>query len=99
VHLWDIKDNIEASLEISTGNLCPVQLKKVMLLWVSGHSGILGSEDADTLARNGSCSSFLGPKPTIPISQCDGRFKIKQWLRKKHDRNKVVHWRAFGKTV
>jgi hypothetical protein len=62
-----------------------------MLLCVSGHNDILGNEDADALARNGSCSSFLGPKPTIPISRCDGRFKIKQCIRKKHNRNIAVH--------
>jgi hypothetical protein len=57
---------------------------KVMLPWVFGHSRIQGKDDADVLAQQESSSSFLGPKPAIPISPCVGRLMIKGWLTKRH---------------
>jgi hypothetical protein len=55
-----------------------------MLLWVPGHSGIQGNEDADALVRKGGNNSFLGPEPVIPVSPCVGGRKIKEWLVRKH---------------
>jgi ribonuclease HI len=57
---------------------------RVSLRWVPGHSKIQDSEDADTLVRDGSSSSFLGPKTAIPVSPCVGRLKFKEWLREEY---------------
>jgi hypothetical protein len=61
-----------------------------MLLWVSVHSGIQDNVDADALARKGSSNTFLSPKPTIPVSPCVGRLKIKECLVRKHTEYQVT---------
>ena len=38
---------------------------EVILTWVPGHSGVLGNEKADELARDGSSSDFVGPEPAV----------------------------------
>ena len=40
---------------------------KVTLTWVPGHSGILGNEKADELARKGSSSRFTGAEPAVGV--------------------------------
>lgn len=37
----------------------------VEIIWVPGHSDIEGNEMADSLARDGACSSYIGPEPRI----------------------------------
>jgi ribonuclease HI len=48
---------------------------KVTLLLVPGQSGIQGNEVADALARDGSNSSSLSPKPAVSMSPCVDRLK------------------------
>jgi hypothetical protein len=58
---------------------------KLILLWVSGHSGIQGNEDSDAFAKKASTNQFLGPEPEIPISPC-----VKEQLVGKHSRYRVT---------
>ena len=38
---------------------------EVILAWVPGHSGIMGNEKADELARKGSSADFIGAEPAV----------------------------------
>ncbi|KAJ8914454.1 hypothetical protein NQ315_011395 [Exocentrus adspersus] len=49
----------------SLAALC--QRNKVRLVWVSGHSGVAGNEEADALARKGSSDTFTRPEPAIGL--------------------------------
>lgn len=42
---------------------------KVTLLWVPGHTGVEGNEEANTLAKKGSGSPFIGPEPFCGIGK------------------------------
>jgi len=43
----------------------PSEKYEVDLTWVPAHSGVLGNELADELAREGSSSKFVGPEPAV----------------------------------
>lgn len=62
---------------------------KVTLVWVSGYSGIRSNELADQLAKAGSESKLLDPKPALGIPFCLGRVKIRKWLRNQN----LAYWR------
>lgn len=42
---------------------------KVQLVWIPGHEGFIGNENADELARKGSTTNFVGPEPCVGLSQ------------------------------
>jgi hypothetical protein len=42
-------------------------LNKITLIWVPGHRGICGNEQADKFARQASATSILGPEPALGI--------------------------------
>ncbi len=58
----------------------------VELVWVPGHSGIIGNEIADTLAREGSSKHPIAPIPVLPLSR--GWFKsiITKWCFTSHSK-------------
>nr|CAI5820276.1 unnamed protein product [Callosobruchus analis] len=43
------------------------RLKEVTLMWVPGHAGVPGNEEADRLARLGTREQFIGPEPAIGL--------------------------------
>jgi ribonuclease HI len=53
---------------------------RVILAWVPGHSGIIGNENADVLAKRGAESEFYGPEPAIGVSPGTLRSKIQSWM-------------------
>jgi ribonuclease HI len=58
----------------------------VTLTWVPGHSGILGNEKADKLARKGSSSKFVGPEPAVGKYAGLVKYLVKSEAEKAHQR-------------
>jgi hypothetical protein len=51
-------------------------LNEVTLIWVLGHQGMLGNEQADEFARQASPSSILRPELALGIPKCLARETI-----------------------
>jgi hypothetical protein len=59
-------------------------LNKVTLIWVPGHRGICGNEQAGKLARQASVTPILGPELALGIPKCMAREAIKNWTENQH---------------
>ncbi|KAJ8914076.1 hypothetical protein NQ315_014270 [Exocentrus adspersus] len=59
------------------------QRNKVRLVWVPGHCGVTGNEEADALARKGSTDFFTGPKPAVGLPYSYPQSSIDNWTREK----------------
>jgi ribonuclease HI len=59
---------------LNTLGLC----NEVKLLWVPGHCGIEGNEEADQLARLGSSSTPITPEPVVGMARCIVKTALKE---------------------
>ncbi|XP_063379410.1 uncharacterized protein LOC134666190 [Cydia fagiglandana] len=57
---------------------------RVQLVWIPGHEGFIGNENADELARAGSASNLIGPEPFVGLSQGTITTAIKDHTKTKH---------------
>lgn len=64
---------------------------RITLQWIKGHSGSLGNDAADQLARGGSDQEAIGPDPILPLAFN----QLRTWLR---HRTRAQHANQWAET-
>jgi hypothetical protein len=59
-------------------------LNGVTLVWVPGHCGFRGNEEADKLARQASAIPLTGPEPALRIPKCLASEALRTWTINQH---------------
>lgn len=60
---------------------------QITIIWVPGHSGIAGNEQADILAKLGASRKLLGPEPAIGISKANCLLQLNKWVKVQHEQS------------
>jgi hypothetical protein len=69
-HVTVLQSEVYAILAFS--EYCILEGIGVRLVWVPGHCGIHGNEEADAFARAGSSSAYVGPELRLPLALSSG---------------------------
>jgi hypothetical protein len=52
-------------------------------MWVPGHTGVEGNEEADQLANKGSETHFTGPEPFFGYSSMKYKTDLNEWIEQR----------------
>ncbi|XP_036319943.1 uncharacterized protein LOC118734325 [Rhagoletis pomonella] len=64
------------------------EVNDFQLMWVPGHMGVAGNEEADHLPRTAASSTPIGPDPFLAV----GPNTIKEMLRRDNSKLRELHW-------
>jgi len=77
-----VLETMKALTELSIHNY-------VGLLWVPGHSDIVGNEEANKLVKQAAAAEYIGPEPALGFSIIAVRSKVRQWAHNEHYKHRL----------